>query len=95
MTAAINSDITQWDEDAQPGGTSIMYAYTESLFDDNWTVDPSTFAYQLIYRPPAFVSGLLATDWSLTTPTTLVVNIRQGVHWQNIAPSFGRTFTAA
>ena len=95
MTAAINSDITQWDEDAQPGGTSIMYAYTESLFDDNWTVDPSTFAYQLIYRPPAFVSGLLAIDWSLTTPTTLVVNIRQGVHWQNIAPSFGRTFTAA
>src|SRR5208283_3338220 len=95
MTAAINSDITQWDIDAQPGGTSVMYAYLEGLFDDNWTLNPSTFAYQMIYRPPTYVNGLLATDWSLTTPTTLVVNLRQGVHWQNLAPSYGRLFTAA
>ena len=95
MTAAINSDITQWDIDAQPGGTSVMYAYLESLFADNWTLDPSIFAYQTIYRPPAYVNGLLATDWSLTTPTTLVVNIRQDVSWQNIAPANGRKFTAA
>ena len=95
MTAAINSDITQWDEDGQPGGTSIMYAYTESLFADNWTLNPSVFAYQTIYRPPAYVSGLLATDWSLTTPTTLVVNLQQDVHWQNIAPANGRQFTSA
>jgi len=95
MTAAINSNITQWDIDAQPGGTSIMYAYLEGMFDDNWTLNPSTFAYQILYRPPAYVSGLLATDWSLTTPTTLVVNLRQGIHWQNIAPSYGRLFTSA
>jgi len=95
MTAAINSDITQWDEDGQPGGTSIMYAYTESLFADNWTLNPSVFAYQTIYRPPAYVSGLLATDWSLTTPTTLVINLQQDVHWQNIAPANGRQFTSA
>jgi peptide/nickel transport system substrate-binding protein len=95
MTAAINSNIAYWDIDAQPGGTSILYSYLESLFDDNWTLNPSTFNYQLIYRPPAFVNGLLATDWSLTTPNTLVVNIRQGVHWQNLPPANGRLFTSA
>jgi peptide/nickel transport system substrate-binding protein len=72
-----------------------MSASLESLFGDDWTVSPEVFDYSVGWRPPDYVTGLLATDWEFTTPGTMVVNLRQNVYWQNISPVNGRQFTSA
>lgn len=33
-------------------------------------------------------------SWEFTFPGTFVLHLRQGIHWQNIAPANGREFTA-
>ena len=67
----------------------------DRLFADDWTVDPTVFDYRMSFRPAQFVKGLLAQSWNLTDPSTLVVNLRQGIHWQNIPPVNGREFVAS
>ena len=37
----------------------------------------------------------MAQSWEFTDPSTFVVHLRQGIHWQNIPPANGREFTAA
>jgi len=39
-------------------------------------------------------SGPTGEKLELTDPSTLVFHLRQGIHWQNIAPANGREFTA-
>ncbi|MDO8568372.1 MAG: ABC transporter substrate-binding protein [Dehalococcoidales bacterium] len=38
--------------------------------------------------------GMVAERWEVTDPNTMVIHIRQGVHFQNKAPAFGREVTA-
>jgi len=66
----------------------------QDLFADDWTLDPSVFSYNITWRPPNYVKGLLAESWEFTDPTTWVVHLHQGIHWQNIPPVNGREFTA-
>ena len=66
----------------------------DDLVADDWTLDPSIFAYQLSFRPSDYEVGCLGTSWEFTDPTTYVVHLRQGIHWQNIAPVNGREFTS-
>jgi peptide/nickel transport system substrate-binding protein len=47
------------------------------------------------FRPNGFEKGQLASSWEFTDPTTLVVHLRQGIHWQNIPPANGREFVAS
>ena len=49
-TVSINTDITQWDPYSS-GGTKVLQMYLEQIDSDNWTVNPSNFAYQIIFRP--------------------------------------------
>ena len=93
-TVSINTDITQWDPYSS-GGTNVLQMYLEQIDSDNWTVNPSNFAYQIIFRPPQDVVGCLATSWSMPDLNDFVVQLRQNVYWQNIAPVNGRQFTAA
>jgi ABC-type transport system substrate-binding protein len=74
--------------------TSLNFGWQESLFDDNWTTDPSTFAFNMSFRPPDYAGGLLATSWEFSDTSTIVIHLRQGVHFQNIAPVNGREFTS-
>jgi peptide/nickel transport system substrate-binding protein len=67
----------------------------EKLFTDDWTMDPSEFNYQIAFRPSQYCAGNLAESWEFTSPATLTVQLRQGVHWQDIAPVNGREFTSA
>ena len=67
----------------------------ERLFGDDWTLNPSVWNYQIAFRPDEYVKGSLATSWEFTDPSTLVVQIRQGVYWQNLPPANGRELTAA
>lgn len=94
VSIRINKDITQWDLGYGAGQTGIMYAYTECLIADNWTLDPTIFSYNISWRPSDYVSGLLVKSWEFTDPTTWVIHLRQGIKWQNIPPINGREFTA-
>ena len=94
MTLRLNKDVTQWDLGYGAGQTGIMYAYAECLIADNWTLDPKVFSYNISWRPSDYVSGLLVKSWEFSDPTTWVIHLRQGIHWQNITPANGREFTA-
>ena len=58
----------------------------------HWTRQYSTI--NLDFRPSDYVKGYLAESWEFTDPSTFVVHLRQGIHWQNIPPVNGREFTA-
>jgi len=47
-----------------------------------------------MFYPDQYWSGNLADKWTINDPTTITVNLRQGVHWQNKAPVNGREFVA-
>ena len=38
--------------------------------------------------------GNLAESWEITLPDTVKYHIRQGIHWQDKAPTYGMAFTA-
>ena len=88
------TNITGFDDWNAAGQMSITNAYEDGLTSDNWALDPSIFAYQLAFRPSDYEVGCLGTSWEFTDPLTYVVHLRQGVHWQNIAPANGREFVA-
>ena len=72
-----------------------MSAYMERIYSDDWTLDPSIFAYNIDFRPNDYVKGLLATSFEFTDPTTFVLHLRHGIHWQNIPPVNGRELVAS
>ena len=95
LTDYSSVDFSLWDPSQPTPIATCMSASLESLFGDDWTVSPEVFDYSVGWRPPDYVTGLLATDWEFTTPGTMVVNLRQNVYWQNISPVNGRQFTSA
>ena len=94
ITVSQTGNLTQWDPYAT-GGTNVLLMYLQQMDSDNWTVSPSTFAFQFIFRPPEDLVGSLATSWSMPDVNDFVVVLRQNVYWQNISPVNGRQFTAA
>jgi len=72
-----------------------MGAYQERLFADQWTMDPAKWDYAKVsWRPDNVNGGNLAKSWEFSDPSTIVVHLRQGVHWQNLPPANGREFVA-
>jgi peptide/nickel transport system substrate-binding protein len=94
ITVSQTGNLTQWDPYAT-GGTNVLLMYLQQMDSDNWTVSPSTFAFQFIFRPPEDLVGSLAVSWSMPDVNDFVVVLRQNVYWQNISPVNGRQFTAA
>jgi len=69
--------------------------WLESLFSQNvWTLDRSEWNYAAGFIPPQYCSGCLVDTWEQTDPQTVVLHLRQGIHFQNKAPVNGREFTA-
>ena len=95
MTIETPSDLTAFDPVLGESGNEIFDGYMDQLFMTDWTTDPSAQNYQLSFWPNAQAAGELVQSWDFTTPGTLVLTLRQGVYWQNIAPSNGRELTAA
>ena len=56
--------------------------------------EPADIPLHTHFRPVEFVNGQLAENWEFPDPNTLVVHLRQGIHWQDIPPADGREFTA-
>ena len=95
MTLRIDKgNIGGFDPDMAFGVYTIYSAWLETLFSDDWTLNPSVFNYQLSFRPNQYMVGNLAASYEFSDPMTFVVHLRQGIHWQNIAPANGREFVA-
>ena len=60
----------------------------------NWAINRNEWAINSANTPTQFLRGALAESWEAPNPTTIVLNIRKGVHWHNKAPMNGREFTA-
>ena len=95
ITLRDDADITNWDPYSAPGSNSVTDLYLDNLTGDDWTMNPKDFAYQADWRPPAYVTGRMAQSYEFTTPNTWVVHLRQGMHWQNVAPANGREVIAS
>ena len=74
--------------------TTINSAWMERLFADDWTLDPAVWDYNVSVRPTQYVKGQLAETWEFPDPSTCLVHLRKGVHWQDIPPANGREFIA-
>lgn len=94
MTLRVNRDVVNFDPYFSLG-LGINYAWMENLTADDWTLNPTVFDYKISFRPVEYVKGQLVASWEFTDPSTYVVHLRHGIHWQNISPANGREFIAA
>jgi len=94
MTLAVNANITDFDPYGNPG-ESIASAWMEYIDQDEWTLPPSSFPYNILFRPNAYLQGNLVDDWEFTNTNILVMHVHQGIYWQNISPANGREFAAS
>jgi peptide/nickel transport system substrate-binding protein len=95
MTIRTDKNFVGFDPYSSSSQETMESAWLERLFSDNWTIDPSVFNFSIQFRPSEFLSGQLAKSYEFTDPGTLVIQLQQGVHWQNIPPLNGREFVAA
>ena len=94
MTLRSPTDITNWDPYSTGANTAIFGVYIEPLFSYDWTLDPKTFDFKTLFTPTDFTKGQLAKSYEITDANTIIVHLRQGIHWQNIPPANGRELTA-
>lgn len=66
----------------------------ETLWANDWTLDRNIWSFNTSFYPEKYHVGLLAESWEQPDGQTVVVHLRQGVHFQNKAPVNGREFTA-
>ena len=94
MVIRANKNITNFDPYFSETLTSIYGGWMERLVSDDWTLDPAVWDYTMAWHPAKHMKGQLAESWEFTNPSTHVVHLRKGIHWQNIPPANGREFTA-
>ena len=95
FTIQTASDIASFDPYQGDLNNQVYDGYMDSLFMADWTMNPAIQPYQIDFFDNTQCVGDLVQNWAFTTPGTLVLTLRQGVDWQNIAPSFGREFVAS
>jgi ABC-type transport system substrate-binding protein len=74
--------------------TQIFWTWMESFASGDWTYNPAELDFGRMFLPNQYRKGQLAESWGFTDPTTFVVHLRQGIHWQDIPPVNGHDFTA-
>jgi len=72
---------------------NIVTINLETLFTSDWIQSNRDIVTSGWISDEAYV-GQLAESWDWTDSQTLVLHIREGVHWQNKEPVNGREFTA-
>ena len=72
--------------------SSFVY---EKLAIGDWAVDRDKYDFTQSWgpTPTKYLKGQLAESWNLPDPKTLILKIRQGVHWHDKVPTLGRAFT--
>ena len=74
-------------------GSSIIDKVVEMPTIQDWSTPRDEYDF-IAPNPPAHTIGHLAESWSQPDPLTYVLNIRQGVRWQDKAPVNARALTA-
>jgi peptide/nickel transport system substrate-binding protein len=95
LTICLTSGPSTFDDSGIGGGQTVNNLWEDALVQDDWTVNPSVFSYQIAFRPAAFQVGVLATDWAFTDLNTVTMHLRKTVYWPNVAPVNGRQFVAS
>jgi ABC-type transport system substrate-binding protein len=80
--------------DNQYPWTSQNYGWYEHVLTYDFSVDRKTWSFKTAWAPLDYCTGELIDKWEWVDPTTLKCHVREGVKWQNKAPSNGREFTA-
>jgi len=93
LNLQVLQDVSSFDPYLVTVGDSMSLVY-EALSMRNWTLDPKIWKQDITFKPPQYMSGLLAKSWEQPDTQTIIFHIQQGVHWQNIAPVNGRELTA-
>ncbi len=68
--------------------------FLEKMVIGDFKVDRDMFDFTSKYMPFEVMVTHLATGWETPDSTTIIIHIRQGVHWQNKPPVNGRELTA-
>ena len=71
------------------------FSYTfETLALVDWTIDRRVNSLRAAYWTLPMMVGNLAESWEEPDATTIILHIRQGVHWHNKPPVNGREMDA-
>ena len=98
MTVATNMPETGGSDAVVNGrsGLLLVQGVLEKPAIANWALDRNEWGLSMYSAntPLWTLTGLLAESWETPDPTTIVLNIRKGVHWHDKPPMNGREFTA-
>ena len=72
----------------------VISGVNEKLGIPNWGIDRAEYNFVGTILPLFATKGQLAESWETPDDTTIVLNIRKGVHWHDKAPMNGRELTA-
>ena len=75
-------------------GLLLVQGVLEKPAISDWAIDRNLTARNSGNTPLWTLTGLLAESWETPDDTTIVFNIRKGVHWHDKPPMNGREFTA-
>ena len=96
ITYARNQSPPTFDPLFHPWAQLGIGGVVESLAMNDWGIDRNEYGMDVVAYTPLFAkTGVLAESWSQPDPLTLILNIRQGVHWHDKAPMNGRELTAS
>jgi peptide/nickel transport system substrate-binding protein len=78
------------------GGGQADMVY-EKLVEADWAKGPegtNEFSFGTSWVAPQYQKGQIAESWQIVDLNTMVINIRQGIRFQNKAPANGKELTA-
>ena len=76
------------------GAGQVAGGVVETLAIGNWAIDRDEWVWGSELIPLSAMTGSLAESWETPDDTTIVFNIRQGIHWHDKPPMNGRELTA-
>jgi peptide/nickel transport system substrate-binding protein len=93
LRVADTSDL-QFDPYGHPWFGGLGMFHFDCLFTYDWTVDRNEWPFKTMFTPTQYMTGSVAESWEKPDGQTVVVHIRQGVHYQDKPPVNGRELTA-
>ena len=84
-----------WIDAYKENAVSMWALVNEKLGKLDWALDRDVYPFTGGYMTPLYaLRGALAESWEQPDDTTIIINVRQGVHWHDKAPMNGREFVA-
>ena len=84
-----------WIDAYKENAVSMWALVNEKLGKLDWALDRDAYPFTGGYMTPLYaLRGALAESWEQPDDTTIVINVRQGVHWHDKEPMNGREFVA-